>query len=457
VIHGFLAMSLKQMGAQSSNDFLQLFDSQASHRLNFSSLGWAPQVNATTPFVGVVDMGPYLDFMQTGNVNLWVSDNTGVDWALYTVAVSTPKADEVGPAVFLDGGEVRVDSTLSPLALLSNGGLAASELTLASSGRVTVNGGFVQAANSAMLFEIAGADPTRYGKFTIGGGASLDGEIKFRSVGGFVPVVGSTFQIITAAGGFADSQFESSLTADLTTGALWAVEYQPTAVVARVIASLFGDLTGDGAMTAADWTQFKAGQGANFSGLSSGDAYLLGDFDGDFDHDLEDFSRFRLAYESANGAGAFAAMLARVPEPSSALLALGAAAFLRHCGRRLRRRYRCVVDYGMPLADATENQRPIGLSCPQTCFRRQPRQLLARFAAAPRMSVGTFSAHSRGRNEGGSHEAGSLARNLLVCGAVGAGARGASRARNGILRRSRRQQCQSRDGALAVGNAAVCS
>ena len=134
VIHGSLAMSMKQTGGQVTNDFVQLFDTAANHRLNFSSLGWSSQINATTPFVGAIDLGPYLDQLQSGNVNVWLSDNTGVDWAIYTAAVATPKSDPLGAAVFLDGGAVRVDAAMAPLAVLQNGGPASSELTLGPDG-----------------------------------------------------------------------------------------------------------------------------------------------------------------------------------------------------------------------------------------------------------------------------------------------------------------------------------
>ncbi len=85
-----------------------------------------------------------------------------------------------------------------------------------------------------------------------------------------------------------------------------------------------GDLNGDEQVTAADWLLFKAGQGANFGGLTPLAAYLLGDLDGDFDHDLADFALFRSLYEAAHGAGAFAQMVARVPEPRAGVLAVGA-------------------------------------------------------------------------------------------------------------------------------------
>ena len=36
-----LAMSLKQAGGSSANDFVQVLDTAANHKLTFSALGWA--------------------------------------------------------------------------------------------------------------------------------------------------------------------------------------------------------------------------------------------------------------------------------------------------------------------------------------------------------------------------------------------------------------------------------
>ena len=84
----------------------------------------------------------------------------------------------------------------------------------------------------------------------------------------------------------------------------------------------FGDLNGDGNVNAADWTLFKSGQGAVDGTLTAVAAYRLGDLNGDFDHTLADFDLFADAYDLANGAGAFVAMVQGVPEPSALALVL---------------------------------------------------------------------------------------------------------------------------------------
>ena len=103
----------------------------------------------------------------------------------------------------------------------------------------------------------------------------------------------------------------------------WRIMYGTNAVTASVLGTIaVGDLNGDGQITPADWSQFKAGQGTSFAGLTSMQAFAKGDLDGDFDHDLADFLVFRVAYNNAHGAGAFAALVGEVPEPGLGILLL---------------------------------------------------------------------------------------------------------------------------------------
>lgn len=97
--------------------------------------------------------------------------------------------------------------------------------------------------------------------------------------------------------------------------------------VYKIVDLLFGDLNDDNVINHIDWNMFKAGQGSDFSGLSTLYSYYLGDFDGDLDHDLNDFSLFRSAYENYNGVGSFVAILG-APEPSSLELAFALALLL---------------------------------------------------------------------------------------------------------------------------------
>ncbi|WP_197526631.1 glycoside hydrolase family 43 protein [Botrimarina colliarenosi] len=101
------------------------------------------------------------------------------------------------------------------------------------------------------------------------------------------------------------------------------------------------DLTDDGVLDASDWLQFNANHLADLSGQSGAQQALAGDLDGDGDNDYDDFALFKRdynAYYGGAGTGAFAAMLRSlaIPEPTTLVLALFAAAGVLGTGRSAR-------------------------------------------------------------------------------------------------------------------------
>jgi hypothetical protein len=84
-----------------------------------------------------------------------------------------------------------------------------------------------------------------------------------------------------------------------------------------------GDLDCNGSINAADWDAFKLNHlSTSLTGLTDAASYGFGDLDGDQVNDFNDFRLFQADYDGANGLGAFAAMIASVPEPSSLLMGL---------------------------------------------------------------------------------------------------------------------------------------
>jgi hypothetical protein len=80
------------------------------------------------------------------------------------------------------------------------------------------------------------------------------------------------------------------------------------------------DFNADGSINVADWTAFLPNAFTTFAAETTVGAYLKGDLDGDKDNDYQDFLLFKADYTAANGAAAFAALGAVIPEPGSLAL-----------------------------------------------------------------------------------------------------------------------------------------
>jgi hypothetical protein len=151
------------------------------------------------------------------------------------------------------------------------------------------------------------------------------------------------------------------------------------------------DLNFDGIVDSDDWTVFIAGSESDMDLLSPIERYDLGDLDGDGDNSFDDFEAFKELFDAANGEGAFAAMLAGVPEPSSMALVLLIGVFLtttrhrntrssfallkRSCGRPLRGRVRFQREGLIGVGDASHIKQTM-FSTEQNCFYLTRRQTL---------------------------------------------------------------------------------
>jgi hypothetical protein len=94
------------------------------------------------------------------------------------------------------------------------------------------------------------------------------------------------------------------------------------------------DLNFDNLINGADWILFRTNNLKTLDpNLSDAETAALGDLNGDGLNNFQDFRLFQADYNAANGAGAFEALAAAVPEPASGLIALAAIGALR-LGRR---------------------------------------------------------------------------------------------------------------------------
>lgn len=294
VVHGSLALALKQAGGLVDTDFIRLFDMSPENRQNFSQLGWDTQINATDTFVGVLDLGGSLEHLQSGSVNVQINDDTGVDWAIYTVTVATPRGDSSSNSVFIEAGStVVVDSSVGPIADLNFDAAGALEL------------------------ELGGTGLNEFGSVDVLGTANLDGELVVSLSGGFEPSAGDLFEVLTA--GSLSGAFDSLTLPALSGGLAWLVNDQATSLALGVTFS--ADFNGDGTVDATDLLTLQTNYGSSGTTQSAGDADGDGDVDG---HDL-------LAWQQQNGSSVSFLQAVQIPEPTAVFLTLTASSFMLIC------------------------------------------------------------------------------------------------------------------------------
>ena len=323
VIHGYLALGLKQSagGSEVATDFLRLFDMNPQHRLNFSELGWSSEVNASETFVGVIDMGAYLNKLQNGAVNVQLNDDTGLDWAMYVATVATPITSSTGPIVYLDGGGTTVvDAAIGGVGAVAVGGAGEGTLELRDHGTLAIQMDYVQLANGTLRMELSSAFPAGTA-IAVADDAMLAGDLVIELAAGFVPVLDDSFELLQAIGGIVGG-FENVLLPAVPSGLAWELEAGANSIVLTVVTGgIGGDYNSDGVVDAADYTVWRDQLGSSES-LANDDTPGVG---------MDDYTRWKTNFGQSAGGGASAH---GVPEPAGGALLFMAALLLGGWVRR---------------------------------------------------------------------------------------------------------------------------
>lgn len=321
-----MALGLKQStgGSEVATDFLRLFDMNPEHRLDFSELGWNSEVNASETFVGVVDMGAYLDKLQSGAVNVQLNDDTGLDWAMYVAIVATPIASATGPVVYLDGGGTTVvDAAIGGVGALAVGGAGEGTLALRDDGALAIQTDYAQLPNGTLRMEISNAFPAG-AAIAVADDAMLAGELAIELAAGFAPALNDSFELLQAAGGI-NGVFDAVTLPAIGSGLAWDLTTGANSLLLTVIAAgIGGDYNSDGVVDAADYTLWRDRLGSSES-LANDDTPGVG---------MDDYTRWKNSFGQSAGSGATAQ---GVPEPASAALLAMAAVLI---GGRIRREAR---------------------------------------------------------------------------------------------------------------------
>ncbi len=266
VINGSLALSLKQAGGSVADDFIRLFNQDAQNRTFLSDIGWDTQINSSEAFVGLLDLGNSLSELQSGSVNVQISDNTNVDWALYTITVAKPVASPtIAPSVIIDGGgTVILANNVGSVASLSLGATSAGTLFLSQSGSLTVIDEYTQTADGSLIMVIGSSSSSL---LSIDGEATLDGEIEVQLASGFAPSWGDSFEILSVEG-LISGEFATVLLPGLSDGLVLRLAYTNDSVLVEV--RLGGDFNNDGIVDASDYTVWRDALGSTENLLADG-------------------------------------------------------------------------------------------------------------------------------------------------------------------------------------------
>ncbi len=110
---------------------------------------------------------------------------------------------------------------------------------------------FQQAASGTLNIDLGGTALNAYDRYNLTGASSLNGELDVDLIGGFNPVAGDAFGILSAVGGVFGTFASLDLPA-LDPGLIWSVDYGATLVTLEVLAGIAGDYNGSGQVEQGD-------------------------------------------------------------------------------------------------------------------------------------------------------------------------------------------------------------
>lgn len=190
-------------------------------------------------------------------------------------------------------------------------------------GALAVDGSFSQSAVGKLRIDLGGTAAGSYDTLAVSGTAMLGGTLEADLSGLFAPLLGNTFEVVSAMGGLTGTFAAADLPA-LGAGKMWRINYSATAVTLAV--KLAGDYNDNGVVDAADYNVWRDLLGRTFDPRADGNT------DGVIN--LADFNLWKANFGTTAGAGALSLGQA-VPEPSACICAaIAVLAFgLRQRGR----------------------------------------------------------------------------------------------------------------------------
>jgi fibronectin-binding autotransporter adhesin len=234
--------------------------------------------------------------------------HTGAITVASGATLSSPSPIDI-ESLNLNGGIVTTSSIQMRSGLIHGNALIHGALIQAggtispgnSAGIVTIDGNYTLRAAGQLQIELAGTlSGTQYDQLLITGSATLDGTLQVSLLGGFAPVSGDSFDLLTTTSGVTGT-FANQQLPTLAGGLVWNLSYGPNDVILSV-GGVLGDYNHNNVVDAADYVVWRKGLGTTYT--------------------QNDYNIWRAHFDQFAGSGLGALASAAVPEPQAGILVL---------------------------------------------------------------------------------------------------------------------------------------
>jgi T5SS/PEP-CTERM-associated repeat protein len=192
---------------------------------------------------------------------------------------------------------------------VTNGG----QLFVFPGGNVLMLESLSSGTGSSLNLQLAGTSAgSGFGDVDVSGTASLAGTLAVSFASGYAPNSGDTFRVLNSAAGVSGT-FSSLTLPPIAVGLSWTIVYAANSVTLAVVPGIAGDYNQNGVVDAADYVVWRKGFGTTYT--------------------QNDYNVWRAHFGQTAGSGSGATASAAVPEPTTLVLLMFAAA-----GSCLRRR-----------------------------------------------------------------------------------------------------------------------
>ena len=264
---GTLEVNEPQFGNWRMDGQLSLgsFFGERSHIAGTSSVALVGDV-AVHGLGGEIDTLVYLHGGATMDITMAHTRVVVNDWFIPVVG-SNIEGD--GALDIMPGGTVRFVEPMSVAVDVNNAGLVETDGDSDDVGYTYINGDYTQASTGRMAVGIAGPSPLEYDVYETTGDANLEGELFVQLVGGYVPMNGETFDVLTANGSL-NGTFDT-----LIADPRFSVSYEGSTVV-LTFTGCSSDLNGDAVVNGADLAMLLAAWGMPGDADFNGDGTING-------------------------------------------------------------------------------------------------------------------------------------------------------------------------------------